>query len=168
MSSETQTPASADPVAPVASEPVVSAAPAAAPGESASPVSETVELVEVKHPVDERVLLAKAGNLAQLATKLRLLVGDGELNLFNVCDVVKDMMIYAESFKVPGPERKEMILSVVESFLTDHHCDKSLMGLIPAFIEVAIQLDQKKISIKKPAGVCLAFLGAWCGDKTKA
>jgi len=107
------------------------------------------------------------GESDKLALSIQELVQGEELSMLNIIQICLSLMTMAE--KVPhttGPQRKQIVLQAVSTYLDKTGGDPNLVNLLPPFIDAAIALEKGDTQIATQDAVvgcfgCLTF----CSEK---
>ena len=92
--------------------------------------------------------------------------GEDGLSAFNIVDIVMSSIIFLEHLThIPGSEKKDMLIKVLNAFVDEHMQGKPQVDMIkgviefsvPVLIDVIISLDKGKIKIHN-----LSFLKKIC------
>lgn len=121
--------------------------------------SEAVEVVSIEivgdesaEPVDVELSPFDI-HFDMLLEDLEKIIGNGEINPMNVFSVTINLMQVTEGYgDLKGVEKKDLVLKVLKKFLENHGGDHigndTLIGLLPSFIDAAIDLDKGEVTIK--------------------
>lgn len=72
----------------------------------------------------------------------------GEINTLNIFTITINLMQLVEKYpKMKGPEKKGLVILVIQKLIKKYASDEALLSLIPPFIDNVISVDKGKISI---------------------
>jgi hypothetical protein len=110
--------------------------------------------VEIVHITDEK-------NSTIVDTLINSIEGmiHGEINALNIFSITVNLMQLVEKYpKMRGPEKKALVILVIQKLIKKYASDEALLSLIPAFIDQAISIDKGKVTINvdEAASSCLS------------
>jgi hypothetical protein len=106
------------------------------------------------------------GESDKLALSIQELVGGEELSMLNIIEICLSLMTMAEQIpSTTGPQRKQIVLQAVTTYLQKTGGDPNLVNLLPPFIDAAIALEKGDTQIATQDAVvgclgCLTFCSA--------
>ena len=87
--------------------------------------------------------------------KIKEMIGDGEINISNIIEIVPELMKVVESYKeLRGPQKKQIIIDIIlqvidETMPSDLDILKTFISLsLPIMMDTFINLDKSKMVIK--------------------
>jgi len=114
------------------------------------------------------------GESDKLVLSIQELVGGEELSMLNIIEICLSLMTMAEQIpSTTGPQRKQIVLQAVTTYLQKTGGDPNLVNLLPPFIDAAIALEKGDTQIATQEAVvgclgCLTFCSAKKAKKADA
>lgn len=106
----------------------------------------------------------------KLVSAIERLVQGGQLTMLNIIEICLSLMTMAEQIpNSTGPQRKQMVLQAVTTYLEKSGGDCNLVNLLPPFIDAAIALEKGDTQIAAEEAVvgCMGCLGFWSAKNSK-
>lgn len=110
-------------------------------------------------------------NIDKLLTEVDKLIDDDALTTVNISKVMLSLMVIVDEYpELSGPEKKEIVLSVLKRYVVEHFEEehpeyKELLQIIekvlPTTIDLMVSIDNKEISIHLKKGFAMVCPCLW-------
>jgi hypothetical protein len=137
--------------------------------------SQPVEVVQVQPAVAEaQPAVAEVQpvpidtNLDQLVTAINNTIGTGQITALNILSICINLMQIVEKYpKLPGKQKKELVMKALQTAISNKGGDPALMALIPSFIDNAINIENGRVQISFSAQDMVGCCGGCFGNAQK-
>ncbi len=109
--------------------------------------------IEVVHITDEKNCSIVDSLISNIESMIH-----GEINTLNIFSITVNLMQLVEKYpKMKGPEKKALVILVIQKLIKKYASDQTLLSLIPAFIDQAISIDKGKVTINVEEATASCF-----------
>jgi hypothetical protein len=107
-------------------------------------------------------------NLDQLIAAINNTIGTGQITALNILSICINLMQIVEKYpKLPGKQKKELVMKALQTAISNKGGDPALMALIPSFIDNAINIENGRVQISFSAQDMVGCCGGCFGNAQK-
>lgn len=109
-------------------------------------------------------------NIVALLEALKTTIGDNGLTFNNILEVCIELMKIAQTWNIPGLQKKQAVIDAVTVFIKSNQYDELLLQIIPSFIDLAVSLHKGNVSLDELVNLtkgCFSLCFSKCGKGKK-